>query len=227
MIISINQPAYLPWLGYFERIAKSDLHVVLDHVQFEKNSMVNRNKINSPNGPSLLTVPVKTAKKFGDLAINNIQINNQNKWQKKHWQSIFFNYKKSDYFHLYQASLEAQYQQDWTNLNSLLKVQLKFFLSTLKITTPIIYSSELNLTKTKSELVLEICKNQNATTYLSGPFGRDYLELEAFKKNDIKVTYQDYLHPIYSQFNDTFESHLSTLDLLMHHGNEAINILRS
>ena len=45
MIVSINQPAYLPWLGYFHRIAISDIHIVLDHVQFEKNSFVNRNKI--------------------------------------------------------------------------------------------------------------------------------------------------------------------------------------
>ena len=49
MKISINQPAYIPWLGYYERIANSDVHIVLDHVQFEKNSMVNRNIIATKN----------------------------------------------------------------------------------------------------------------------------------------------------------------------------------
>ena len=51
MKISINQPAYIPWLGYFDRIDYADIHIVLDHVQFEKNSFTNRNKITSNNGP--------------------------------------------------------------------------------------------------------------------------------------------------------------------------------
>ena len=83
MIISINQPAYLPWLGYFDRIAKSDVHVVLDHVQFEKNSMVNRNRVYAPNGEIMLTVPVQTSKQFGNLEIINLEISHQQKWQKK------------------------------------------------------------------------------------------------------------------------------------------------
>lgn len=74
MIVSINQPAYLPWLGYFDRIAKSDKHVVLDHVQFEKNSMVNRNKIKTANDWCWLTIPVKTKGQFGDLAIHNLSL---------------------------------------------------------------------------------------------------------------------------------------------------------
>ena len=60
MIISINQPAYLPWLGYFERIAMSDLHIVLDHVQFEKGSFTNRNKVRTGDDAAWLTVPLAT-----------------------------------------------------------------------------------------------------------------------------------------------------------------------
>ena len=74
MIVSINQPAYLPWLGYFERIANSDLHIVLDHVQFEKNSFTNRNKIRTKEGWMWLSVPVKTKGKFGELNINELEI---------------------------------------------------------------------------------------------------------------------------------------------------------
>jgi len=74
LIVSINQPAYLPWLGYFNRVANSDLHVVLDHVQYEKNSFTNRNKIRTAQGFSWLTLPLKTKGKFGNLAINTVEI---------------------------------------------------------------------------------------------------------------------------------------------------------
>ena len=84
MIISINQPAYLPWLGYFNRIIKSNLHVVLDTVQFEKNSFINRNKIIINQAPVWLTVPVLTKNLFGYLDINAIEIDHKVPWQKKH-----------------------------------------------------------------------------------------------------------------------------------------------
>jgi hypothetical protein len=74
MIVSINQPAYLPWLGYFHRIAVADAHIVLDHVQFEKNSFTNRNKVRLSAGWCWLTVPLRTAGKFGDLSIHELEI---------------------------------------------------------------------------------------------------------------------------------------------------------
>ena len=74
MIISIHQQAYIHWLDYFERIFMSDVHVILDHVQFEKNSMVNRNKVKTSNGWVWLTVPVASKGKFGESGINNIRI---------------------------------------------------------------------------------------------------------------------------------------------------------
>ena len=225
MILSINQPAYLPWLGYFDRLIKSDLHVILDHVQFEKNSMLNRNKIYSSNGPCLLTVPLNTKNNFGSLEINKLQISQQNKWQKKHWQSIFFNYKKAAFFKRYSEELEYIYKKSWYYLAHLLKEQLSFFLRALKINTNIIYSSDLQLKESKSDLILEICKNLDVDCYISGPFGRDYLELNKFTHNNIKVYFHDYKHPCYKQFSDEFISHLSVLDVLMHYGDAAIDII--
>ena len=55
MILSAHQPAYLPWLGYFEKIACADVFIFLDTVQFEKNSFINRNKIKTQQGPQWLT----------------------------------------------------------------------------------------------------------------------------------------------------------------------------
>src|SRR5690606_26531522 len=167
MIVSINQPAYLPWLGYFERIIRSDVHVVLDHVQFEKNSFTNRNQIMTPNGPIWLTIPVRTAKKFGDLPICDIEVSNQH-WRKKHLKSIISNYQKAKYFDLIYDFLTEFYNQDDMKLNDINSQMLNFFLQNININTKIIYSSKMDITGKKDELVLNICKALNANTYLSG-----------------------------------------------------------
>ena len=95
MIVSINQPAYLPWLGYFHRIAVSGAHVVLDHVQFEKNSFTNRNKVRTAGGWCWLTVPVRTKGRFGDLAIRSLEIDNSTDWRARHWKTLYQSYKRA------------------------------------------------------------------------------------------------------------------------------------
>lgn len=228
MKISINQPAYIPWLGYFERIANSDVHIVLDHVQFEKNSMVNRNIIATKNGPLMLTIPIETSGKFGDISINTVKISSNKSWMKKHWNSIFFNYKNAKYFNDYATELEKFYTlENNLLLNNFLKNQLSFLLRALEIKTPILYSSEMNIKEKKSDLILEICKKTKATHYISGPFGRDYLNVGDFYQSNINIEFQNYIHPQYKQFTELFISNLSILDLLFHHGKDSLDILRN
>ena len=91
-VVGINQPHYLPWLLYYERFRRVDIHVVLDHVQFEKNSLVNRNRIAKIGGdPFYLTVPVSTKNQFGNLALNSLLICNSFNWQNKHIKAIEMN----------------------------------------------------------------------------------------------------------------------------------------
>ncbi|MDB4279406.1 WbqC family protein [Paraglaciecola sp.] len=225
--VSINQPAYLPWLGYFERIAKSDHHIVLDHVQFEKNSMINRNKILTRNGALMLTLPVCSAGKFGDLAINKVSLHTSKKCLMKHWKSIYYSYKKAPFFTKYQEELYELYLLPWHNLNDLLKAQLRFFLKALGINTSISFSSEEDFQTQKSDLVLEICQYYQTVNYLSGSFGKNYLDNKSFYAANINMEFQDYQHPEYQQLESGFTSHLSVLDLLFNHGDDSLKILRN
>jgi hypothetical protein len=224
MVVSINQPAYLPWLGYYHRIALSDVFVLLNHVQFEKNSFTNRNKIRTAQGWCWLTIPLKTSGKFGELNIDSIQIEESN-WTKKHLETIRMNYSKCTYFNEYFPQLSELYQQKWTYLSPMLEEMNQMFLGWLGIKTRILKSSDLGIESKKSDLVLDICKFCKADTYFSGSLGRNYLNQADFRSAGIEVVFQEYHHPVYSQRYPGFESYMGIVDLLMNHGKDSLNIL--
>lgn len=225
MIVSINQPAYLPWLGYFHRIAISDLHIVLDHVQFEKNSFTNRNKVRIKEGWCWLTVPLKTKRKFKNLNINQLEIANDSNFAEKHWDTIRFNYAKTSYFKQYEKFFEKLYDQRWDYLNDLIHNTTNYLLDSFRINTPILFSSEMNVEGKKSELILNLCRTVGATVYLSGPLGRNYLCEKLFQEAGIKVLYCDYQHPKYKQNYANFEPYMAAIDLLFNCGPDCLDIL--
>ena len=218
VIVSINQPAYLPWPGYFDRIHASDRHVILDHVQFEKNSLINRNKILTPHGEQWLTIPISTKGKFKELPINELVVANQKSghWQKKHLRAIYLNYSKTRNFKLLYPMLE----QTLLNFKSdkfldIVAPLNSIFSKLLGCNTIISNSSQMSVRASKSDLILGICNAIGATSYLSGPMGRHYLDEKKFEKEGIAVKYHDYVMPSYEQHLPCAMPNLSVLDLLM------------
>lgn len=224
-VISIHQPCYLPWLGYFEKIDISDVHVVLDTVQFEKNSFINRNKIKTPQGWCWLTVPVLTKGRFEDLSLRDLHIDNRQNWQAKHFKSIISNYGKAPFFNDYIEGLRLFYEREWKLLATLNIEMLKYFINELGINTKIVLASSFNPEGEKSRLVLNICKHFKASEYLSGELGRQYLNEEEFKEEGIEVSYQSYKPPAYRQLFGESEPYMSIVDLLMNCGDESRAIL--
>jgi hypothetical protein len=225
MIVSINQPAYLPWLGYYHRIAISDLHIVLDHVQFEKNSYVNRNKVRTKDGWCWLTVPVKTKGRFGNLPIAELEIADDARWAEKHWATIRQNYAAAAHFAAHGPFFQSLYARHWSRLAALMQEINGYVLGQLGISTRLVYSSQMDSRKTKSELVLELCRAAGATVYLSGPLGRDYLDEGAFAAAGIRIAYHDYRHPTYCQLYAGFEPGMSAIDVLFNYGPESMAVL--
>lgn len=217
MIISIHQPAYLPWLGYLNRIAQSDIFVFLDNVQFEKNSYTNRNKIKTANGPIWLTIPILKQGHTTKI-MTEIQIDNQKNWRIKHLKAIECNYKKAKNFECNWPKLQAIYQENNASLADKCYDQLKFWMSELKITTKVVRASEINVSGAKGDLVLNICKFHRATSYLSGPLGKDYLNPEDFQAAGIDLRFQDYSHPVYHQLYGEFVPNMGVVDYWMNDG---------
>jgi hypothetical protein len=216
VIVSIHQPAYLPWLGYFDKIQRSDLFIHLDTVQFEKNSFQNRNRVLSKQGPFWLTVPVLTKGQHFDVPVKDIGINNNIHWQKKHLASIRMNYRKAQQYREVFHLIEPFYQREWEKLPELCGAMLRQFVKMLSIDSKIIDASDLPVVDgVKSDLVLNLCREVGATKYISGALGRDYLDMDSFAKAGIDVVFQDFSHPVYEQAYPGFSPGMGVIDLLM------------
>lgn len=227
IVLSAHQPAYLPWLGYFHKMAICDDFVILDCVQFEKNSFANRNKIKTSQGTAWLTIPV-LLKGHLQKTIAEIEINNDIDWRSKHFRSLYFNYKKAPFFKQYADFLEDFYKKTWVRLYDATEYLLLFFVSELGIETRIHKQSQIGITSRKQELILDLCRNFCADCFVFGSLGVDYADIEMFKSRGVEVLFQDYKHPVYPQLYGDFVSHLSVLDLLFNVGKEqALEIIIS
>jgi hypothetical protein len=224
MILSLHQPAYLPWLGYFEKIQRSDIFVYLDTVQFggKKDNFINRNKIKTPQGWQWLIVPVRAQSSI-DATILETKIDNLQEWRKKHLRSIEMNYSKAPNFSGCYPKLEKLLSNKTENLTEFCWEQLIFWLSEFEIDTKLVRSSELNIMSKKSDLVLDMCKYFSADKYLSGAMGRDYLNEDAFSKAGIAVEYQEFIHPAYPQRWGNFEPYMGIVDYWMNCGPGKLN----
>lgn len=228
MILSVHQPQYIPWLGYFDKIAKSECFVFLDEVQYKPREFQNRNKIRTKSGWLWLTVPV-ISKGEGRQKISAVMIDNELPWQRKHLGSLKAWYANAKYFDKHLAFFEEVYSRTWEKLVDLNVYIINYVLEQLSITTPIYFESELGIAGTKTKRIIEICQRLKADTYLSGIGGKGYLQEEMFKDAGIKLVYQDFLHPVYQQqfAKDVFDfmPNLSIIDLLFNEGQKAREIL--
>jgi len=223
-LVMIRQPGYLPYIGFFKKIQTSDIFVYLDDVQYSIRDGDNRNKIRTHNGSTLLTVPL--SKPFGKM-INEVEIANSIDWRNNHKNAIKENYKKAPYFEKYWNSIETILSKKWEKLIELNLELIQHFNLVLDLKTKTIKSSELKIKSTKSQRLLDICKKLNASTYVSGELGKDYLDKKKFEEMGIKVLFEKFQHPIYKQIHGEFIPYMSIIDLLFNEGDNAKYILKN
>ena len=229
MIVSVHQPQYIPWLGYFDKIDKSDCFVFLDQVQYKPREYQNRNRIRTKNGWIWLTVPV-ISKGLGRQKICDVKINNDINWQKKHWRSLKSYYQKAPFFKDHYNFFERVYFAKWERLIELNIHITKYLLKKLNIKIPLYYESEIGTSSRATDRIIEICKKLKADTYLSGIGGKAYLEELKFFQAGIQLIYQEYnhlpYHQLYTKDFDQFLPNMSAVDLLFNEGVRTLSILR-
>ena len=225
MKITIHQPNYFPYPGFFQKVSLSDVFVVLDKAQFQFDT-TNRNKIITPDGSwTRISVPIKKGQKF--FEIRSVEINNDLPWAEKNWDLIYKSYNESPFFYLYKVFLDSLYKKRWNLIFDLNLQILKKVFDWLDIKTEIVLESELNVTGISSKRLLNICKKLGADTYISGIGGKQYLDEKLFKNNKINLKYKNYNPIVYSQqLAKSFIPNLSIIDLLANVGTGSGKLLR-
>jgi len=226
-IVAIHQPNYVPWLGYFYKMANCDVFVYLDTVQFPRGqSFAARNRVKTHNGTAWLTVPTSIPSgQKGKATYREVSFAGE-KWKRKHLKTIEMNYKKAPWFdeifEIYSNRIENS--TSFVDLNIDL---IEDFAQYLEIDTERVKLSELlDHFGEKTQLIIDICNELDANVYLSGTGGgKDYNEESLLNKHGIDLRYSDFEHPEYPQLWDGFESHLSILDLLLNCGPESREVL--
>lgn len=224
MIVAVHQPQYMPWLGYFDKIDKADIFVLLDTVQFKKNEWQNRNKIKTAQGWQWLTVPVLY--KFPEK-IDEITINNNSNWQNVQRKSLKTNYSKSSHFNHIIELLAEVFSAKWERIAPLNVFTVKEVAQILGISTPIYVASELGeFPDDPDDRLIAISQYFDGTIYLAGSGGKTYMKLEKYERAGIKVQFQEFHHPVYPQLFGAFEPFMSVLDLLFNCGPDSLSVLR-
>ena len=222
--MTAHQPVYLPWLGLFHKIAVADTFVSFDGVQYLPKDWNNRNRIKTAGGIQWLTVPVIT-KGHREKPIADIEINNALPWRRKHWSTLVHAYGKAPFWDDYASVLEDVYARDWHRLAELDEHLLRSLLDVLGINVRFLRASDFAFAGRKSDLVLDMCTTLEASVYVFGALGRDYADLQAFRRAGVAVRFQDYRHPVYPQLHGEFVPYLSVIDLVLNCGPDSLEIL--
>lgn len=217
MTVAIHQPNFIPWIGYFYKICRSDVFVILDDVQYTKNSFINRNKIKTPNGANWLTMPVIAGKL--SQAINETWYFEKNKNVQKIKKTVELNYRKSPFFDEYFVPFCNCLDFDAEQVAAFNANLLFWINSQLDINTEIVLTSALpGIEGSSTDRLVAICKTLGGDRYLSGTGGANYQEEELFNANGISLTYSDFVHPVYNQVYGGFLPYMSVIDYLFNVG---------
>lgn len=225
MKVGVIQSCYIPWRGYFDFIASVDLFVFHDDIQYTKGDWRNRNQIKTASGRCWLTVPVRyhhVAQLICDTAIDD-----HTPWALKHLRQWQAHYRGAPYLDDVLQLLHDLPQTQGASISELNIKLIGRICAYLGISTPMRLSSELNLTGSKTDRLIDLLTKVNARTYLSGPSADAYLDKAAFQRHGLTLAYKSYDYPPYPQQWGVFDGAVTVLDLIANCGPQARQFLYS
>ena len=220
--VAIHQPNFIPWLGYFDKIARADIFVLLDDVQFPKKSgtWMNRVKLLVSGEPAWVTVPIVRAY-HGLRRIDEMQIDESRPWRRKLLATIEQNYRRAPHFDETMPLITEVVMHETSRLAEYNEAGIRRVAATVGIdVSKVVRASTLDVSGAATDLLIEITKTVGGDCYLAGGGAAGYQEDEKFELGGIGLRYQDFEHPTYPQLADRPHHGLSIVDALMHCGAE-------
>ena len=221
MILCIHQPSYFPWLGLLDKIAKSDVYMVMDEVQLSDDAFQHRNLFLTVDGKKkYLTIPFNK-KDYLHRLFKDLEIADQT-WNEKHLNFIKNNYRKHPFYKDIIPAVEDILSRKYEKLVDIVVASMRLSFTWFNISTKVIFQSEMAYDRTlrKGELVIALIKAAGADCYLSGIGAQTYLDESEFGQ-DIKLLYNHFSHPTYKQHSTAaFIPGLACLDAIFNIGIE-------
>ena len=218
-VCAIHQPNFFPWLGYFYKIAKSDVFVILDTVDIEvgtADAITNRTRIKTSSGVQWITVPIR---KGESKLIKDIAIDNTGKWRDTMLKTIYFQYKKSKNFEQFYPVVETLVNYNTDSLSEFNVNIIREMCKYMGVSAEIVLASDMeSVSSDRNQRLIDICKMNGCYTYLSGNGGRKYHDEQLFADNGVTVRYTDFVHPEYTQLHGDFVKGLSCIDYCFNDG---------
>lgn len=216
-VLVAHQPAYLPWPGYFSRLLDVGELVLLDHVQYSKQSWQPRNYILAPGGGRhLLTVPVERRSHHGSIC--DVRIIGD-RWRRRHWLTLTQVYRDAPYWPQWRERLQVIYDQPWRRLAPLNTALTQLLIDGFCLETTLVNSTAVAPAGHKTAMLIDLCRRRQAGVLRVGSGALDYLDAAQLRAADIGVQIATYSWPAYPQRpGKAFQPGLSALDLLLHCG---------
>ena len=229
--VAIHQPNFFPWLGYFDKIVRADIFILLDDVQFPKTNgtWLNRVQLLISGEARWVTAPVKRDY-HGTLPINEMYFDEKVPWRDKFLKTLEGNYKKTEFYPENIEFVTGLIRNTDSNIGNYNKQAILLLVDYLGIdSTKIRFSSELNVQSTATQRIIDLVKLVDGDTYYCGGGASEYQEDELYAQQHVQLEYQHYQHPEYRQKNsESFTKGLSVIDALFQVGKKAtIELLKA
>ncbi len=226
MKIAVNQPNYIPWIGYFDLIDTVEKFIFLDDVEYTRNSVISRNKISNQAGVSRWLSLSLNKTFFHDLILEKSIIKG---CLNSHLNIISDYYRKSPYYKEVLDFLRYNFtQKSSEKLSTFNSEIIKSICNLIGIKCDFYNASEMGncgSIKGKNKIFFLIDQFDYSKYY---NFSKG-IDIGLYDKNDFskkgKLLYkQEYNHPIYSREN--FIPFMSIVDLLFYELPNALEIIR-
>lgn len=223
MKVAMMQPAFMPWLGFFELIYKSERFIILDDFQFSVQSYHQRNRLFVNKGQvGWYTVPVQKSVSFGE-ALNKVMINDAAPWRIKAWKRIQQNYSKAHFYSIISPLVKKWLFKKTNSLAAQNIAFIKLVCDVLDLRREILLSSQFPSATQRTERVIELLRLNEADSYYCANGSFDYMLSDGlFPLSDVKTLFQNVQPKTYLQIGspNNFIPYLSVLDALMNVGPE-------